>query len=307
MRGLLHALSLFGLVLLLLFDRPAFAQYNYEVTLQATYNPNGGCYIGLNVVPCGQYITNLPGGAYYNPIDGFAIGQISSIDMAVVARSGPIEVQRSEHASFAFLLDGDLVKARVESDGRRTVSNLCPGPCQSATAHAMSARVQLRGSDTILGVIPDSLSGQDVFLTLRLPVTAFGEGSSIGELSFRLGSDGEYASFGSPNGTGPSYTYENTFELTTLVRSSTSTATSFSVLFSFYASFNSSTNLGPGRIDALNSIGLVPDLSDGLVLSSASGLLDPLLVQAVPEPRSAALMLIGIGFCALTLRRRSKT
>ena len=131
MRNFGHAFSLLVLTLVL-GDRPAFAQYSYEVTLQATHSPNyegslGGCYAILNVVPCSQYLTNLPGGAY-NPIEGFAVGQYSSIDMAIVARSGPIEVSRSEEVSFAMILDGDLIKARVGSDGSRTVTNGCPGP-----------------------------------------------------------------------------------------------------------------------------------------------------------------------------------
>lgn len=47
---------------LMLVARPAFAQYSYEVTHQADYGPKydtslGGCYSGLSVVSCGQYVS----------------------------------------------------------------------------------------------------------------------------------------------------------------------------------------------------------------------------------------------------------
>jgi hypothetical protein len=162
----------------------------------------------------------------------------------------------------------------------------------------------------ILGTIPDTLDGQDVYLKLSLPVTAFGEGSSVGNLFFGLGEDREQGSFGSPNITGPAYSYAQTFELSTLVRSAASSSHTFAAPFRFYGSFLSATNNGPGYVDALGSVGFIPDFSTGLSLRSASGLMDGLLapaVVAVPEPQTYALMVAGLGLVGFAARRRRLT
>jgi hypothetical protein len=190
-------------------------------------------------------------------------------------------VSSSGQASFAILLNNAVVSAFVRSDGA----------FENQGVGAMSnARAQVFLTENLIASIPNTLDGFDVYVSIAVPVHAFGNGSSWGFVqvtsgtglsgnqteTLRFGNFGFYDQF--------TYLVQDDVRLDFLIRGANDSSHIVVLPFALQVFFDSASLVqgGSGFIDASNTIGLRVTSAPGVTFSSESGLLDALLQPASP-------------------------
>ncbi len=282
---------------------------NYDVSIQAAVSPTASCTSGVSVVEC-----NLTYSSAANPIDGFMLGGFNRVTLQAHAQDGPVGATSTGAAEFSVLSAGKLLRARNESTGQFVTQDCVPNDaggvnCYTANAWVFSSTTHVSLVEGIHAIIPASLDGSSVSAKLTIPVSAYGTGSSYGQVFARLagpsGGTNQTLEMGNLNFNGASYDFNQALVLDIPIRSASDSSRDVLLDFGLDSQFRSSTLNGPGFIDATNSIGFSIASASGVTFRSVSGDLDPLLTSApVPEPDTAVLMLAGLVPIALIVQRR---